>query len=69
MSDSSEPIYQLKILLLGISPTIWRRILVSSDSTIEDLHYTLQLAMGWSDIHLHHLLNQVERYLVTAPAK
>ena len=59
MSDSSEPvIYQLKIVLLGISPTIWRRILVSSDSTIEDLHYTLQLVMGWSDIHLHHFIIQ-----------
>jgi hypothetical protein len=51
MSDSSERvIYQLKVVLLGISPTIWRRIHISSDSTIEDLHYTIQLAMGWSDM-------------------
>jgi hypothetical protein len=46
MSDSSFPvIYQLKVVLLGISPMIWRRLqvssdstIVSSDSTIEDLH-------------------------------
>jgi Plasmid pRiA4b ORF-3-like protein len=32
---------------------IWRRLLVGSDSTIADLHYTLQIALGWSDSHLH----------------
>ncbi|NEP91385.1 MAG: plasmid pRiA4b ORF-3 family protein [Okeania sp. SIO2C2] len=32
---------------------IWRRLLVKSDSTIEYLHYILQIAMGWEDIHLH----------------
>jgi hypothetical protein len=38
MSDSSFPvIYQLKVVLLGISPMIQRRLKVSSDSTIEDL--------------------------------
>jgi hypothetical protein len=28
--------------------------LVHSDSTIADLHQTLQIAMGWDDAHLHH---------------
>ena len=32
---------------------VWRRLLVHSDSTIADLHYTLQIAMGWSDVHLN----------------
>ncbi len=32
---------------------IWRRLLVRSDSTIADLHYTLQIVMGWSDAHLN----------------
>ena len=32
---------------------IWRRMLVRSDSTIADLHFTLQIAMGWTDTHLH----------------
>jgi hypothetical protein len=44
MFDSFQTvIYQLKVVLLGISPMIWRRLLVKSDSTIEDLHYTLQI--------------------------
>jgi len=38
-----EPlVYQLKVVLQGISLMIWRRILVHSDSTIADLHYILQ---------------------------
>jgi hypothetical protein len=29
------------------------RLLVGSDSSIADLHRTLQIAFGWSDSHLH----------------
>lgn len=39
-------IYQLKIVLLGISPMRRSRVLVSSNSTIEDLHHIIQLTMG-----------------------
>lgn len=68
MSNSFEPVvYQLKILLLGISPTIWRRLLVRSDSTIENLHYTVQLAMGWSDTYLHHFIIHGKEYGVSRP--
>jgi hypothetical protein len=35
-----EPvIYQLTVVLQGLSPMIWRRLLVCGDSTIADLHY------------------------------
>jgi hypothetical protein len=68
MSDSIKPvIYQLKIILLNISPMIWRRILVSSDSTIEDLHNTIQIVMGWEDIHLHHFIIYGKHYGVNQP--
>jgi hypothetical protein len=46
-------IYQFHAWLRGISPLIWRRLLVRSDQTVADLHYALQLAFGWSDFHLH----------------
>ena len=46
-------IYQLKVVLLGISPMIWRRLLVSGECTITDLHYIIQIAMGWADDHLN----------------
>jgi Plasmid pRiA4b ORF-3-like protein len=54
MPESPKPsIYQFRAVLLGISPIIWRRLLVRGDSTIADLHVTLQTAFGWSDDHLH----------------
>jgi hypothetical protein len=46
-------VYQFKVVLRGISPMIWRRLLLRSDQSIADLHYTIQIAMGWSDSHLH----------------
>ncbi|MEQ3716623.1 hypothetical protein [Pseudophaeobacter sp.] len=42
----SPKIYQLKIHLLGISPMIWRRVLVSSSITMRELHGAFQVAMG-----------------------
>ncbi|MBE9169735.1 hypothetical protein IQ238_20140 [Pleurocapsales cyanobacterium LEGE 06147] len=33
--------YQLKILLLGISPTIWRRLLVPVSTNIAELHHII----------------------------
>jgi hypothetical protein len=46
-------VYQLKISLRDITPLIWRRLLVTSDTTIARLHAVLQIAMGWEDLHLH----------------
>jgi hypothetical protein len=38
-NTAAKPIlYQLRIVLRGISPLIWRRLLVRGDSTIDDLH-------------------------------
>ncbi len=63
MSETSEPIiYQLKVVLLGVSPMIWRRLLVCGDSTITDLHYILQITMGWSDDHLHRFRIHGKQY-------
>lgn len=63
MSEIAESVvYQLKIVLQGISPMIWRRLLVTSDSTIEDLHYTIQIAMGWEDIHVHYFTIHGQQY-------
>jgi hypothetical protein len=32
---------------------VWRRLLLRSDHSIADLHYAIQMSMGWSDSHLH----------------
>jgi hypothetical protein len=49
-------VYQHRVYLRQISPMIWRRLLVRSDSTIANLHYTLQISMGWTDSHLNRFV-------------
>ena len=66
-TDSQVEIYQFHMLLLEISPAIWRRFLIRSDSTIQDLHYTLQIVMGWEDEHLHQFLIHGKYYGVAKP--
>lgn len=46
-------VYQLKVTLRHVSPMIWRRLLVTSDTTIAQMHGILQTVMGWEDLHLH----------------
>ena len=62
MSELSAPstsmVLQLRVVLRGISPLTWRRLLVRGDATIADLHATLQLALGWTDEHLNRFVIQ-----------
>jgi hypothetical protein len=48
-----QAICQIKIVLLGTRPPIWRRVLVPADFTLAHLHNVVQAAMGWEDDHLH----------------
>ena len=43
--EASRAIYQFHILLLKISPAIWRRMLVPSDQSLADFHDTLQIVI------------------------
>lgn len=56
-----DKVLQLKITLLGVEPPIWRRVLVSELCTFEQLHETLQVAMGWTNSHLHEFRVNNER--------
>ena len=61
-----EPVvYQLRVVLRSVSPLIWRRLLVRGDSTIADLHATLQIALGWSDEHLNRFVIHGREYGVS----
>lgn len=59
---SLRSIYQLKITLRGIRPPIWRRLLVASTVNLEDAHVILQIAMGWTDSHMHEFAKGNDRY-------
>jgi hypothetical protein len=49
----SLTIYQLRLMLAGVSPMIWRRLLVSSGTNIVQLHEYIQIAFDWTAEHLH----------------
>jgi hypothetical protein len=55
-------IYQIKVMLLGTSPPIWRRLLLPADLTLAGLHNVLQSAMGWEHSHLHEFQVGRQRY-------
>ena len=38
-------VYQFKVVLRGISPMIWRQLLLRSDQCIADLHYWLRVTL------------------------
>ena len=46
-------IYQIKIDLRDINPSVWRRLLVPDDLFLHDLHKVIQTAMGWENTHMH----------------
>jgi Plasmid pRiA4b ORF-3-like protein len=63
MEAAQNPIeiYQLRVVLRETSPHIWRRLLVCSDSSIVDLHQTIQIALGWSGRHVFQFDVQGQR--------
>ena len=67
MPDTMQPaplpsVYQLRVVVRGVSPLIWRRLLIPADTTIADLHAVLQVAFGWTGTHLHRFVVQGREY-------
>jgi hypothetical protein len=60
-------VYQLRVVLAGISPMVWRRLLVPAETSIAGLHEILQAAFGWSDEHLHRLTIHAVEYGLWRP--
>ncbi len=50
-SMENVPMYELKITLLNTS--VWRRVLVRGDVNLGLLHAIIQIALGWTNSHLH----------------
>ena len=50
------PLYQLKITLKWSKPPIWRRVIVRADMSLVRLHDVIQIAMGWTNSHLHQFI-------------
>jgi hypothetical protein len=50
----SKTAFQLRISLMEVTPTIWRRLLVPGEVKLSRLHTIFRAAMGWEDHHLHY---------------
>lgn len=53
---------QLKVWLHGISPMVWRRLLVPGSCMLHELHGIIQVAMGWEGFHLYQFSLRSRRY-------
>ena len=49
-------VYQIKVTLKGSKPPIWRRMQITSDTTLAKLHRILQRVMGWEGSHLYQFV-------------
>ncbi|MEX0968294.1 MAG: SEC-C metal-binding domain-containing protein [Bacteroidia bacterium] len=45
-------VYQLKIILEGSEPVIWRSVQVQADTSLYELHEIIQVLMDWEDYHM-----------------
>ena len=54
--------WQLKIELLDVSPSVWRRLLVPETIMLPTLHEVLQATLGWTNSHLHEFVINGIRY-------
>lgn len=52
-NTTPQQMLQLRITLLNVKPSVWRRVMVSANLTFLQLHKVIQAAMGWEDCHLH----------------
>ena len=62
LAADAAAILQIKVWLTGISPMVWRRVLVPSSFTLRELHGVIQVAMGWEGIHLYDFQLRAGRY-------
>jgi yecA family protein len=46
-------VHRLKIRLLDVKPSVWRRLEIASDTQLPEVSRALLTVMGWSDSHLH----------------
>lgn len=50
---TEEVTYRLRVDLTGAQPPIWRRLELSSQMPLDELHLVIQSTFGWTDSHLH----------------
>jgi hypothetical protein len=57
-----QGVFQLRIALVEVEPTVWRRLLVPAGVRMAKLHDMFQAVMGWTNSHLHCFTIGDDRY-------
>ena len=63
--DDTIQTYQIKVLLEGTKPTVYRTIEIPENTTFFDLHMAIQIAFDWYNAHLHAF--RKENLLISDP--
>jgi len=66
---ASREVLQVKVALLDIEPTIWRRLLIPGHHTLAELHDAIQVAFGWEGWHGHLFTVRGREYGSRDPAE
>jgi hypothetical protein len=62
-----QSVYQLKITLAEVKPSVWRRVIVPSSVLLAELHDIVQIAMGWENAHVHQFTRKIPRGEIAGP--
>ena len=49
----AQSVFRLRVTLHEVVPEVWRRVLVPGSVRLAKLHDVFQVAMGWTNSHLH----------------
>ena len=49
----TQSVFRLRVTLNEVVPEVWRRVLVPGSVRLAKLHDVFQVAMGWTNSHLH----------------
>lgn len=57
LEPPAEPVaFVVRLDLDGAKPPVWRRLRLAGELTLDRVHEVIQLAMGWTDTHLHRFV-------------
>ncbi len=59
---NGSPTYQIRVVLSATHPPIWRQLLVPGSANLGWLHAVLQVAVGWTNSHLHQFIRGENAY-------
>ncbi len=66
MKLKPKRVFTLKVTLADTQPPVWRRLMIPSDITLLRLHNVIQVAMGWSNSHLHYFADKHGKFYTPA---